>query len=76
MPVRTELLDRHPSDKPLKGIIVNWWQSGGVITGDLRGKPVRTSPVVRRYRIGKSLYVETKNSVYALQCGLRWGRKP
>lgn len=74
MPVRTSTLDAHPSAKPNKGILFDWFQSQKVIRGDLRGRRVRTSTVVRRYRIGKVLYVETRNSIYELRHGLRWGR--
>ena len=74
MGIRTHLLHAHPSKKPLRGIILDWRQSGSVIWGDFRGRPVRTSPVVRRYRLGRALFVETANSVYELRFGLRWGR--
>ena len=76
MPVRTHHFDAHPSQKAVKGIIFDWSQSGGKIWGELYGRPVRTSRVVTRYRIGKTLYVETRNSVYELRQGLRWGRRP
>lgn len=75
MPVRTAPLDAHPSEKPIRGILFDWFQSQKVVRGELHGRLVRTSTVVRRYRIGKALYAETRNSIYELRQGLRWGRR-
>ena len=74
MSIRTHHLSDHPSSKPLRGIILDWRQSGSVIWGEFRGGPIRTSRVVNRYRLGRALFVETVNSVYELRFGLRWGR--
>lgn len=74
MGIRTHRLVAHPSAKPVRGIILDWRQSGSVIWGEFNGRAIRTSPVVRRYRLGRVLFVETVNSVYELRFGLRWGR--
>ena len=74
MGVRTHHLNAHPSNKPFRGIILDWRQSGSVIWGEFLGGPIRTSRVIRRYRLGRALFVETVNSVYELRFGLRWGR--
>jgi len=72
--IRTHRLNVHPSNKPLRGIILDWRQSGSVIWGEVCGEPIRTSRVMCRYRLGRALFVETVNSVYELRFGLRWGR--
>lgn len=75
MPVRTATLNAHPSGKPVRGVLFDWFQSQKVIRGEFHGRLVRTSTVVRRYRIDKVLYTETRNSIYELRQGLRWGRR-
>lgn len=75
MAARTLTVAAHPSTKPAMGVILDWFQSGGVVRGRHAGRRIRTSRVVARYRIGRTLYVETLNSVYELRHGLRWGRE-
>ena len=74
MGIHTVRLTAHPSTKPLKGILVDWCQTGGRITAAWGDRRLRTSRVLRRYRIGRALYAETENSIYELRYGLRWGR--